>query len=369
MSRSVDPLFTPYTLNGLTIPNRFSMAPMTRNFSPGEVPGADVAAYYRRRAEGGVGLIITEGTTVDTPVSTMAATVPAFYGDEALAGWKHVVEEVHDAGGLIAPQIWHVGITRKADAAPRSDKPSAGPSGLVMPGKKIAEPMTAQEIQDTIDAFARAAYNSRELGFDAVEVHGAHGYLIDQFFWGGVNTRDDEYGGDAVERTRFGADIIKAIRKEVGDDYPLILRYSQWKQQDYDHKLATNPDDLGAFLKPLSDAGVDMFHCSQRRFWEPEFEGSDLNLAGWTGKVTGKPTMTVGSIGLDGEFIAAFGGASSKPEPGKIDELVQRFENGDFDMAAVGRALIVDPEWVNKVRDGRFDELLPFAATALGELA
>ncbi|MBV1887261.1 MAG: 12-oxophytodienoate reductase, partial [Parvibaculaceae bacterium] len=105
------------------------------------------------------------------------------------------------------------------------------------------------------------------------------------------------------------------------------------------------------------------------RFWEPEFDGSDLNLAGWTGKLTGKPTMTVGSIGLDGEFIAAFGGASSNPEPGKIDELVQRFENGEFDMAAVGRALIVDPEWVNKVRDGRFDELLPFAATALGELA
>lgn len=367
MSASLNKLFSPFTFNGLTVPNRVAMAPMTRQFSPGEVPGADVAAYYRRRAEGGTGLIITEGTTVNDPVATMADNVPAFHGP-ALEGWKRVVEEVHEAGGLIAPQLWHVGTMRKAAQAPRSELPSAGPSGLLLPGKKVAEPMSKEHIQLVIDAFARGAADARELGFDAVELHGAHGYLIDQFFWEGTNLRDDEFGGgEAVARTRFATDIIKAVRREVGNDYPLILRFSQWKQQDFTHKIAPTPDELAAFLKPLSDAGVDMFHCSTRRFWEPEFEGSDLNLAGWTKKLTGKPTMTVGSVGLSGEFIGAFAGESS--EPTSIDKLLDRLDADEFDMVAVGRALLVDPEWANKIREGRSSELKPYTKEAMAQLA
>ena len=219
-----------------------------------------------------------------------------------------------------------------------------------------------------IDAFGRAAADARELGFDAVELHGAHGYLIDQFFWAGTNERDDEYGGEqAAQRTKFAVDIINAVRREVGNDYPLILRFSQWKQQDFEHKIAPTPDELAAFLKPLSDAGVDMFHCSTRRFWEPEFEGSDLNLAGWTKKLTGKPTMTVGSVGLSGEFIGAFMGESS--EPTSIDKLLDRLEKDEFDMVAVGRALLVDPEWPNKIREGRSKDLVPFTKEALAALA
>ncbi|GAK43930.1 NADH:flavin oxidoreductase/NADH oxidase [Tepidicaulis marinus] len=367
MSGSLDKLFSPFTFNGLTVPNRIAMAPMTRQFSPGETPGEDVATYYRRRAEGGTGLIITEGTTVADPVATMAENVPAFHG-EALKGWKRVVEEVHDAGGLIAPQLWHVGTMRDPGKAPRSELPSAGPSGLFKPGKKVSEPMSKEHIQSVVDAFGRAAADARELGFDAIELHGAHGYLIDQFFWAGTNERDDEYGGEqAAQRTKFAVDIINAVRREVGHDYPLILRFSQWKQQDFEHKIAPTPDELAAFLKPLSDAGVDMFHCSTRRFWEPEFEGSDLNLAGWTKKLTGKPTMTVGSVGLSGEFIGAFMGESS--EPTSIDKLLDRLEKDEFDMVAVGRALLVDPEWPNKIREGRSKDLVPFTKEALAALA
>lgn len=368
MSQSTDKLFSPFTFNGLTIPNRIAMAPMTRSFSPGEVPGADVAAYYRRRAEGGTGLIITEGTTVGHRVSTMSDQIPAFYGDAALEGWKRVAAEVHEAGGKIMPQLWHVGTMRNQETAPNPSEPSAGPSGLFVPGKKVAEPMTKEDIQNTIDAFARAALAAREVGMDGIELHGAHGYLIDQFFWEGTNQRDDEFGGaDAVGRTKFGVDIINAVRAEVGDDFPLILRFSQWKQQDFEHKIASTPDALAAFLKPLSDAGVDMFHCSTRRFWEPEFDGSDLNLAGWTKKLTGKPTMTVGSIGLSGEFIAAFAGEGS--EPTSIDKLLDRLNKDEFDMVAVGRALLVDPDWANKIRDGRANELKAFTQEALTELA
>lgn len=367
MSRSVAPLFTPFTINGLELPNRVVMAPMTRSQSPDGIPTAEVAAYYRRRAENETGLIITEGTTVNDPVSTMDPKVPNFYGAEALNGWKHVVDEVHSVGGKIMPQLWHVGMARNPDKAPFPELPSAGPSGLVKPGKQVSEPMTKDHVQRVIDAFGRAAADAREIGFDGVEVHGAHGYLVDQFFWEGMNERKDEFGGDMRRRTEFGVKIIEAIRRETGKDYPLILRFSQWKQQDYAVKLASTPDELGAFLKPLSDAGVDCFHASTRRFWEPEFEGSTLNLAGWTKKLTGKPVITVGSVSLSGEFIGSFMGEAS--EATGIDDLLERLEAGEFDLVAVGRALLVDPAWARKVHEGRFSDLMPFNPAALASLS
>lgn len=366
MSQSVEPLFKPFAFNGLELPNRVVMAPMTRSKSPNGVPGADVAGYYRRRAENETGLIITEGTTVNDPVSKGDANIPDFHG-EALKGWKRVVEEVHEVGGKIMPQLWHVGITRVQEKAPYPELPSAGPSGLVKPGKQIAEPMTKDHVQRVIDAFGRAAADAREVGFDGVEVHGAHGYLIDQFFWEGLNQREDQFGGDLTQRTEFAVKIIEAIRREVGKDYPLILRFSQWKQQDYTARLAPTPDDLAAFLKPLSEAGVDCFHASTRRFWEPEFDGSSLNLAGWTKKLTGKPTITVGSVSLSGEFIGSFMGESS--EATGIDDLLERLEAGEFDLVAVGRALLVDPAWARKVHEGRFSDLMPFDPKALATLS
>jgi 2,4-dienoyl-CoA reductase-like NADH-dependent reductase (Old Yellow Enzyme family) len=241
------------------------------------------------------------------------------------------------------------------------------PSGLTSPGKAKYEPMTEEDVADTIAAFGRSARAARELGFDAVEIHGAHGYLIDQFFWGAVNVREDRWGGPSIsERARFGAEVVKAVREGVGDDIPVILRLSQWKQQDFAARIAETPDQIVEWLTPLSDAGVDVFHCSQRRFWEPEFEGSDLNFAGWARKVTGKPTITVGSVGLSGEFIAGFGGESSQPTP--IDGLVDRLEAGEFDLVAVGRALIVDADWAAKIRAGR-DDFTPFDRAALMTLA
>lgn len=170
-----------------------------------------------------------------------------------------------------------------------------------------------------------------------------------------------------VARTRFAVEIIEEIRKQVGKDFPLILRFSQWKQQDYTAKLAPTPDALVAFLKPLSDAGVDMFHCSQRRFWEAEFDGSPLNLAGWTKKLTGKPTITVGSVGLSGEFIGSYMGESS--ETTGIDDLLDRLEAEEFDLVGVGRALLVDPAWARKVHQGKFSDLMPFSPTALATLS
>ncbi|HEY9218023.1 MAG TPA: 12-oxophytodienoate reductase, partial [Phenylobacterium sp.] len=217
-------------------------------------------------------------------------------------------------------------------------------------------------------AFAEAAGAAKQLGFDAVELHGAHGYLIDQFFWEGTNLREDGYGGASlVDRSAFAAEILREVRRAVGPDFPVILRISQWKQQDYEVKLAHTPDEMAAWLTTLTDAGADILHCSQRRFWEPEFEGSDLNFAGWAKKLTGVPTITVGSVGLSGEFVAAFAGEGS--QPASLDELVRRLERGDFDLVGVGRALLQDPTWAVKVKHGRTEELLAFERAALARLS
>ena len=363
-------LFKPFKLGSLELKNRFLMAPMTRNFSPNDnIPGDNVVDYYRRRAEGGVGLIITEGTCVDHIAASGYPGVPYFHGEARLAGWKKVVDAVHAAGGKIAPQLWHCGGARKAGTMPEGDVPGYTPSGMNVPGKVNRHIMSQQDIDDVVQAFARGAADAQRLGFDAIELHGAHGYLIDQFFWEGTNQREDGYGGSMENRLRFALEIITAARAAVGPDFPIILRWSQWKQQDYSARLVNSPEELERFLQPLSDAGVDIFHCSQRRFWEPEFEDSDLNLAGWVRKITGKPAVTVGSVGLDADFIPVPGEATFREaEPASLDELERRMDANEFDLVAVGRALIANPAWVNMVAEDRMAELVAFRKEDLGVL-
>ncbi|OIQ42843.1 MAG: 12-oxophytodienoate reductase [Roseobacter sp. MedPE-SWde] len=362
-------LFTPVDLGKLSVKNRIAMAPMTRTYSPGNIPNEAVVSYYQRRAEGGVGLIITEGTFVNHEAASGYPNVPAFYGKEALAGWKTVVDAVHAAGGKIAPQLWHVGAIRRPGIMPGGDTPGHSPSGMAKPGKVTGHAMTQDDIDNVVAAFAQAAADAKEIGFDAIELHGAHGYLIDQFFWDGTNQRTDGYGGDLAQRSRFALEIVRAVRAAVGDDFPIIFRFSQWKQQDYSVRLCETPEALQAFLTPLAEAGVDIFHCSTRRFWEPEFEGSDLNLAGWARKLTGKPTITVGSVGLNADFLPEDGTADFKAaEPASLDRLIERAERNEFDLVAVGRALIANPDWANQVAEGQTEGLVAFEKKMLHEL-
>ena len=174
-SRSVATLFRPFQCKSLTLRNRIVMAPMTRNMSPGYVPNDQVVAYYRRRAENNVGLIITEGTTVNQVAANGYEGVPAFHGEAALAGWKQVVDAVHAAGGKIAPQLWHVGAVRRPGVGPDPEVPGMGPSGISSAGKRKAHTLSEQEVLDCIEAFAQAAEDAERLGFDAIELHGAHG--------------------------------------------------------------------------------------------------------------------------------------------------------------------------------------------------
>lgn len=375
LDASTERLFTPFTLNGLRLPNRIVMAPMTRNHSPRGVPGPDVAAYYRRRAEGGAGMILTEGTAPNHPQAKNMPNVPQLFGDEALDGWRRVVSEVHAAGGRIFSQIWHVGAVQSQNE-PKLPASPISPSGVLKPGIQIGEPMTPAEITAMVQAYADAAANAQRVGFDGIELHGAHGYLIDQFFWEGTNHRTDQYGGNLAARTGFAVEVIRACRARTGPKFPIVLRFSQWKLQDYSARLATTPQELARFLEPLTAAGLDAFHCSTRKFWEPEFEGSDLNLAGWTKKLTGKPTITVGSVSLDVDFTVSLGRAPAPKADAQngdgrmahMDRLAEMLARGDFDLVAVGRAMLSDSQWAEKMRDARFGELRPFTPEALKTL-
>ena len=367
MSKTPASLFKPFSIGTLQLPTRIVMAPMTRSFSPEGIPGDDVAAYYGRRAAQDLGLIITEGTAVGREAARNDPKVPVFHGEKALAGWQKTVEAVHAHGCPIWPQLWHVGALPNPTIDWRPASPFESPSGQYKPAKSNGQAMSEADVRDCIEAFAKAAADAMRIGFDGVEIHGAHGYLIDQFFWDGSNHRSDAYGGEHLaQRSRFAAEVIAAIRRATSPEFPICIRLSQWKQQDFNARLAPTPEAMEQWLSPLVDAGVDVLHCSQRRFWEPEFEGSDLNFAGWARKLSGKPVITVGSVGLSGEFVAAFRGESS--QPASLDGLIERFERGDFDLVAVGRALISDPAWASKVKQGQWDALMPFEPASLGHL-
>ncbi|EIJ41386.1 NADH:flavin oxidoreductase [Beggiatoa alba B18LD] len=363
-------LFQPFAFGRQQLPNRVVMAPMTRNHSPNGIPTTDVANYYRRRAEGGVGLIITEGTYINHPSANGYPNVPAFYGEQALAGWKKVVDAVHQAGGKIIPQLWHVGIIRRAGLEPDPTIGGVGPMDIEEDGKLVVRAMTKTDIQAVVEAFAQAARDAERIGFDGVEIHGAHEYLLDNFLWEGTNQRQDEYGGSIENRVRFPVEIVKAVRAAVNPDFPIVFRFSQWKQRDYKARLANTPDELKRILQPLANAGVDVFHASTRRFWEAEFTDSPDNLATWTQRLTNKSVITVGSIGLDRAFsLEQFQG---KDYPSlqfeQLSTLAERLEQHKFDLVAVGRALLSEPEWANKVRSGHYESIKNFSSEALTTL-
>ena len=275
-------IFENYKLKNITLRNGIVMAPMTRNQSPGGIPTQEVIAYYSRRAKAEVGLIITEGIEVSHKASSAYPNVPRLDSNEAKEAWKKVVEGIKNNNGAVIAQLWHCGGFRKLGMQPNPEVPGHTASGLVKPGKKVAHEMTLNDIKETIDAYASDAKICEEIGFDGVEIHGAHGYLIDNFFWSGTNIREDEYGGSIENRSQFVSDIIKSIRENVSQNFIVGLRFSQWKQHDFEAKLASNPEELKTILTSPVESGLDYLHSSMRRFWESEFTGSKENLAYWT---------------------------------------------------------------------------------------
>lgn len=363
-------LFTPFA-SKLSLKNRIVMAPMTRSKCPDNSPTKDVVDYYTARAKGGVGLIITEGTCINHPGAHGYPDIPSFYGKKALKGWKTVLEAVKKYDCKIIPQLWHVGSMRQKGQPPIKDASSYAPTGGIIhpylpqildPTETALPPIEIQkqDIEDLIQAYIDAAIDAKMLGFDGIEIHGAHSYLLDQFFWEKTNKRDDKYGGDLKQRTAFACEIIQGICDIVGPNFPVIFRFSQWKFSDFNHKMAKNPKELEDFLRPLQDAGVDIFHCSTHNYAIPEFPDHDsiLNLAGWTKKITGLPTITVGSVGIDKPFKEnAHNGFYSLKE---IDEALQRLKAEEFDLIAFGRTLISNPQLALNLKQENFDKIISY---------
>jgi 2,4-dienoyl-CoA reductase-like NADH-dependent reductase (Old Yellow Enzyme family) len=373
MNATSSPLFEPLCVRNLFVANRFVMSAMNRNCAPGGIPGDDLARYFRRRVDGETGLIVTGGIGIDHPAALGVAgerdcNVPELHG-AALDGWRTLVDLVHAGGGKIVAQLWHQGPMRLPGTGYHPEAQSCRPSGVWGPTDRrssvdaatrarFGEPtpaLTDGEIVELVDAFERSARDAASAGFDGVEVHGSNGYLPDAFLWNETNVRSDRWGGGPRERARFGAEVVRVIRRAVGENVPIFYRFSQWKPQDLDAMVARTPVELEAVLGPLADAGVDVFDAQQLAFDRAEFPGSDMNLAGWAKKVTGRTSMTSGAVGLShGLYDPAASGPPVSTD--NLDALIRRFERDEFDLVGVARSLLQDPAWTRKARLG-----LPFA--------
>jgi 2,4-dienoyl-CoA reductase-like NADH-dependent reductase (Old Yellow Enzyme family) len=370
MSRppELDVLFTPFRIRNLALRNRFVIPGMQRGFMNDGAPTARMVDYMRRCAAGGVGLVISESTSPDHP---SAYWMPAMGRMEpgTLAAWKTVVEAVHGEGAGFLLQIWHPGSMRKVAAGhPLASYPAWSPSGLIQGDRPNGHAMTREDLEELKRAYVQAAVHARSLGFDGIEVHSAHGYLLDQFLWAETNRREDEYGGRTLaERARYSAEIVAAIRKALGADAVISYRFSQFKEVDYGATVADSPEDLRRMLQLLRSAGVDLFNVSSRRYHKrewPESEHPDYTIAEWARSLTDAPVMTCGSVGLNVEMFANL---FDDQEPTELSVerdlrfLADRVRRGTLDLVGVGRTHIANNDFVNKVRDGRFRELALFS--------
>jgi 2,4-dienoyl-CoA reductase-like NADH-dependent reductase (Old Yellow Enzyme family) len=363
----LDALFTPLQIRNLTVRNRFVMPGMQRGFMEDGAPTARMVEYMRRCAAGGPGLIISESTSPDHP-SAYWQPVMGRMETATLGAWQKVVDAVHAGGAAFLLQIWHPGSMRKVAAGhPLASYPAWSPSGLIQGGRSNGHAMTREDLQELKLAYVQAAQHARSLGFDGVEVHSAHGYLLDQFLWAETNRREDEYGGSSLaQRARYSAEIVAAIRAAVGESFVISYRFSQFKEVDYGACVASSPQDLQGMLTLLRSSGVDMFNVSSRRFRKPEWPEHphpDYSIAEWAKSLTDAPVMTCGSVGVNVEMFANL---FDDEEPSQqcaerdLQLLAERVAHGRLDLVGVGRMHIANNDFVNKVRAGRFQDLALF---------
>lgn len=242
---SAHPALEPFGLGSLPLRNRFAVAPMTRvSATPEGVPTAQMSEYYREYAAGGFGLIVTEGVYTDATHSQGYFGQPGMVTAAQIAGWRAVTDSAHEAGAAIVAQLMHAGAISQGNTLGFE---TIGPSAVVPRGQMMADyggaggpwsaprEMTVRDIDQVVTGFAVAAANARDAGFDGVEIHGANGYLLDQFLTDYTNLRTDEYGGPVRNRVRLIAQVLAAVRDAVGD-FPVGVRLSQTKVNDFTYR-------------------------------------------------------------------------------------------------------------------------------------
>lgn len=341
-------LFDPIQIGALALPNRIVMAPLTRSRSPGGIPGPHATTYYAQRAS--AGLIISEGVAI-SPQAHGYANVPGLYTPEQRRGWRRVTDAVHAAGGRIAAQLWHVGRISHIDLQPGGSAPVA-PSAVTAEARTflidpfgrgdflpVSAPraLDADEIPGIVEDYARAAVAAREAGFDAVELHGANGYLIDQFLRVGSNRRDDDWGGSIEHRVRFLDAVAGAVARAIGADRTGI-RLSPVTPSN--GASDPNPQPLfEAALRALAAHDLAFVHLIEgatggARDFRPGDALIDYDALRRTWRKAGGRGAWIVNNGYDRELAAA------------------AIESGRADAVSFGRAFIANPDLVRRLREG-----------------
>lgn len=335
MKNKYQHIFSPMTIRHMTVKNRIVMMPMGTNFGEqnGEMSFLHIN-YYEQRAKGGTGLLIVENASVDSPQGSNGTTQLRIDSDNYIPRLYKLCENVHKHGACIAIQINHAGASAMSSRigmqpVSASDVPSKE-------GGEIPRPLTKEEILNIVRKYAEAARRAQICGFDAVEIHAGHSYLISQFLSPIYNKRTDEFGGSAENRTRFARMILEAVRKQVGPHFPIFLRISADELMEGGNTL----EDTLAYLEYL-EKEVDVFDVSCGLNGSIQYQ-IDANYLpdGWRSYMAravkekfGKPCIAVGNI----------------RHPQIAEEILAK---GDADFIGMGRGLIAEPEWVNKVEYG-----------------
>lgn len=353
----------PTNFRSIQFPNRFALAPMTRTSAEADgTPNALMAEHYERYAHGGFGLIITEGTYTDDKASQGYANQPGIINDSHIEGWKTIVDRAHAAGSKIFIQLMHAGAQFQANRytdqplGASEIAPKGTPLGLYGDQQAWRTPSTMNEndIKVVIEGFARSAANAKAAGFDGIEIHGANGYLLNQFLSTHFNQRDDNYGGTLENRARLTVEVVQAVRRAVGNSYPVGIRLSQGTVTDPDYQLPEGAEGFHQIVEAVRDAGADFVHTTDGDVHRHNFASGDQSLASVAASVEGIDLMVNGGI-----------------DETNHQDIANQFPGA---LLAVGKKALANPDFVQRLKDGKeiaeldFQMLLP-KATITNELA
>ncbi|PLR87202.1 NADH:flavin oxidoreductase [Bacillus sp. V33-4] len=349
-TKHYEKLFAGLDIAGLKLENRIALAPMTRvSATEDGFVTERMIKYYTKFARGGFSLLITEGVYPDELYSQGYLYQPGIVNEDQTKSWRNVVESVHKQGSKIICQLMHAGALSQGNIHKAN---SIGPSAIKPKGSQLSfyrgegefplsKEMSSADIEDVKNGFVNAAKHAKEAGFDGVEVHGANGYILDQFLTDYTNKRDDNYGGSTENRVRLSVEVLQEIRKAVGGDYPVGIRISQAKVNDSDHKWAGKEKDAEVIFSHLARAGADFIHITEPKAFEPAFAGSSTTLPELAKKYGKVPVIANGAL----------------HDPEKAEELITE---GYADVISLGKGALANQDWPSKVRNNA--ELAEFKA-------
>jgi 2,4-dienoyl-CoA reductase-like NADH-dependent reductase (Old Yellow Enzyme family) len=261
-------LFETVKLGSTTLNNRVGVAPMTRTSASSEgLATSQMVAFYTKFARGGFGLVFTEGVYPDDKFGQGYLNQPGIINEEQVQAWKKVTDSVHHEGGKIFIQLMHAGAISQGN---RFNKQKLGPSAVQPKGKKLGI-YSGEGLQEVIQGFVDAAVRANQAGFDVIEIHGANGYILDQFLTDYMNQRTDEYGGSTENRVRLLVEVSKAVREAVGNEMTVGIRISQGKVNDHHNKWAGKEKDAEIIFGQLGYASLDFIHVTEYEAWQPAF--------------------------------------------------------------------------------------------------